>query len=118
MIASKSSMADTGGNWLVNLQSPQKYDVPHKIVIEQSIAVYNESSEGGFNLRTYFSPSMGSKVLTSMNSSVSTVMAGSAKYVAQNIHLLNNGLIDSSWNSDAPYESIAVSTNPGQNHVL
>ncbi len=118
MIASKSSMTDTGGNWLLNVQSPQQHDVPHKIVIQQNKAVYNNSSEGGFNLRTYFSPSMGSKALTSISGSVSSVMAGTAERVGHDIHLLNNGSLDSRWNSSSPYESSTVSTNPGQNNAL
>jgi fimbrial isopeptide formation D2 family protein/uncharacterized repeat protein (TIGR01451 family) len=118
VLATHMAPTDTGGNWLANFQMAPDSDTPHKVVIEQSTAVYNRSTEGGFNLRTNFSPSFGSKAVTSIRGDVTSVMGGSADRVVENLHRLYNGQLDVRWDSTSPYESSVTSTSPGQSSSL
>ncbi len=118
VLATHMAPTDTGGNWLANLQVGPESEVPHRVVIQQNTAVYNRSTEGGFNLRTNFSPSFGSKAVTSMRGDVSSVMGGLAERVVEDLHKLYNGQVDVRWDSAKPYESSVISTNPGQNTTL
>lgn len=118
VLATHMAPTDTGGNWLANLQVGPESEIPHRVVIQQNTAVYNRSTEGGFNLRTNFSPSFGSKAVTSMRGDVSSVMGGLAERVVEDLHKLYNGQVDVRWDSAKPYESMVISTNPGQNSVL
>ena len=118
VLATQMVPADTGGNWLANLQIRPDSETPHSIVIQQSAAVYNRSSEGGFNLRTHFSPSFGSKAVTHVQGDASSIMGGLAEHVVENLHKLYNGQVDVRWDSTSPYESSVTSTNPGQSNTL
>jgi len=118
VLATHMAPVDTGGNWLANLQVGPESETPHRVVIQQNAAVYNRSTEGGFNLRTNFSPSFGSKAVTSLKGDVSSVMGGLAEQVVEDLHKLYNGSVDVRWDSTKPYESSVVSTNPGQNNAL
>jgi len=118
VLATHLAPTDTGGNWLANLQVAPDSETPHTVVIQQSVAVYNRSTEGGFNLRTNFSPSFGSKVVTSVSGDVSSVMGGLAERVVESLHKLYNGQVDVRWDSTSPYESSVTSTNPGQSSTL
>ena len=118
VIATHTAPTDTGGNWLANFQMRPDSEMPHTIVIKQTTAVYNRSTEGGYNLRTHFSPSFGSKAVTTAQGDTSSIMGGLAEHIVSSLHRLYNGQVDVRWDSTSPYESSVTSTNPGQSQKL
>ncbi len=111
----QSVMADTAGNWLANFPGTVLFDMPHHMEIVQTRSTYNASSEGFFNMRTYFSPNFTSMVFSSVRLDVEAVFAYMPENVLESMHRSNLSITDVTWNSSAEYESLSPSTLPANN---
>ncbi|TKB05876.1 SdrD B-like domain-containing protein [Desulforhopalus sp. IMCC35007] len=107
-------MADTGGNWLANFAGSLMYDMPHSIEIQQDLSLYNASTAGGFNLRTYFMPALSDSPFTSLALSVDSIFATRPFVILETLSEYYNQSSGLAWDDHYDYEYIAVSTNPSQ----
>ncbi|WP_457575647.1 SdrD B-like domain-containing protein [Desulfomarina sp.] len=108
-------MADTAGNWLAGFPGTVLFDMPHHMEIIQTRSTYNASSEGFFNMRTYFSPNFTSMVFSSVRLDVEAVFAYMPGNVLESMHRSNLSITDVTWNSSAEYELLSPSTLPAGN---
>ncbi|BCL63078.1 hypothetical protein DGMP_37710 [Desulfomarina profundi] len=111
----QSVMADTAGNWLASFPGTVLFDMPHHMEITQTRSTYNASSEGFFNMRTYFSPNYTSMVFSSVHLDVEAVFAYMPENVLESMHRSNLSISDVTWNSSAEYETLSPSTLPANN---
>ena len=111
----QSVMADTAGNWLASFPGTVLFDMPHHMEITQTRSTYNASSEGFFNMRTYFSPNYTSMVFSSVHLDVEAVFAYMPENVLESMHRSNLSISDVTWNISAEYESLSPSTLPANN---
>jgi hypothetical protein len=107
-------MADTGGNWLANFAGSLMYNMPHDIEIQQDLSLYNASTAGGFNLRTYFMPAFSDSPFTSLQLSVDSIFATRPFAILETLGQHYNQSSGLAWDDHYDYEYIAVSTNPSQ----
>lgn len=114
LVGSQLVMADTGGNWLANFSGTLLYDMPHNIEIQQDLSLYNASSAGGFNLRTYFIPAFSSSPFTTPELTIDSIFATQSFAILESLgeHFKQSGNL--AWNDFYEYEFKAVSTNPSQ----
>lgn len=113
-LTSQSVMADTAGNWIANFSGALLYDVPHQMVIKQSISSYNHSTQGLFNMRTHFNPTFASLVFSDTKLDVNAIMASLPSTIIRAIHEGNNQTLNPHWDDFAGYEFFTSSTNPSQ----
>ncbi|HID03679.1 MAG TPA: hypothetical protein EYP18_10800, partial [Desulfobacterales bacterium] len=114
-IGHQSVMADTAGNWLASFPGSLMFDQPHHMVIEQTSSTYNASSDGFFNMRTYFSPNFTSMVFSSTRLDVEAVFAQLPSTVMESMHGSNLNTLNLEWNDFNGYEFFAPSTHPARN---
>ena len=113
-IGSQLVMADTGGNWLANFSGTLMYDMPHDIEIQQDLSLYNASSAGGFNLRTYFMPALSMSPFTTPELTIDSIFATRPFAILDSIGEHYNQGTNLAWDDFYDYEYKAVSTNPAQ----
>jgi large repetitive protein len=113
-VGSQTIMADTAGNWLASFPSTLLNELPHDMTIEQRISLYNDSTVGLFNMRTYFNPSFTSLVTSSTNLDVATVFAYLPSSLMESVHMSNHNSFDIRWNNFNGYEFFAPSINPAR----
>jgi hypothetical protein len=107
-------MADTAGNWLASFPGTLLYDLPHHMEIEQTISAYNTSTEGLFNMRTYFNPNFSSMMFSAMPLDTQAIFAYLPSVIMESVHQSNMSSISLEWNSFHGYEFIAPSVNPAK----
>jgi len=113
-VGSQLVMADTGGNWLANFSGSLMYDMPHNIEIQQDMSLYNASSAGGFNLRTYFMPALSTSPFTTPALTIDSIFATRPFAIMEALGEHYNQTAGLAWNNFYDYEYKAVSTNPSQ----
>lgn len=114
LVGSQLVMADTGGNWLANFSGTLLYDMPHNIDIQQDLSLYNASSAGGFNLRTYFMPAISMSPFTMSQLTLESIFATRPFAILETLGEHYNQGANLAWNDFYDYEYKAVSTNPAQ----
>ena len=114
LVGSQTIMADTGGNWLASFPGTLLHELPHDMLIEQKVALYNESTAGLFNLRTYFNPNFTSLVRTSTILDVETIFDYLPSTIMESVHSSLYGGFNIRWNSFNGYEFFATSINPAE----
>ncbi|MBU0945564.1 MAG: hypothetical protein KKE53_14035, partial [Proteobacteria bacterium] len=107
-------MADTGGNWLAGFAGTLLYDMPHHMEISQTASLYNESTPGLFNLRSYFNPAISGMVFSTIRFDLQSITAYEAATVGDSVHSGHNTLFNLGWNEFSGYEFLSPSTNPAQ----
>jgi fimbrial isopeptide formation D2 family protein/uncharacterized repeat protein (TIGR01451 family) len=113
-IGHQTVMADTAGNWIVSFPGSLMFDQPHDMVIDQTSSTYNASSDGFYNLRTYFNPNFTSMVFSSTHLDVESIFALLPSTVMQSIHASNLSTLNLEWNDFNGYEFFAPSTHPAK----
>ena len=108
-------MADTAGNWLAGFSGTLLYDMPHRMEITQTVSTLNNSTDGLFNFRSHFNPTMIGLISSSVELDVPSVSAYQAGVVLESIHQNNTELMSLGWDNFHGYEFFASSTNPSQN---
>ncbi len=108
-------MADAAGNWLAGFSGTLLYDMPHRMEITQTVSTLNNSTDGLFNFRSHFNPTMIGLISSSVELDVPSISAYQAGVVLESIHQNNNGLTSLDWDNFYGYEFFAPSTNPSQN---
>jgi len=58
LLGAKSVAVDAGGNWMVNFPDTDITMQPHTLTLRQTYAGYSAFADAGYNLRTYFVPSI------------------------------------------------------------
>ncbi|NNK58695.1 MAG: isopeptide-forming domain-containing fimbrial protein [Desulfofustis sp.] len=116
-VGEQTIMADAGGNWLSNFSGTMMMELPHEIRIEQTMSLYNASTPGGFNLRTYFAPYFGQAPFSTGEASVESIFATLPESIFQSLNNHQKRPLALSWDNFYAYEFFAPSTNPGQNRL-
>jgi hypothetical protein len=111
-IANQTVMADTAGNWLASFPGVLMFDQPHHMVIEQTSSTYNASSDGFFNMRTYYNPNFNSMVFSSTRFDVAAVFAQLPSTVMESMHVSNMSTLNLGWDDFNGYEFFTPSTHP------
>jgi uncharacterized repeat protein (TIGR01451 family)/fimbrial isopeptide formation D2 family protein len=114
VVGFETVMADTAGNWLASFPGTLLYDLPHHMEIEQTISAYNTSTEGLFNMRTYFNPNFSSMMFSAMPLDTQAIFAYLPSVIMESVHQSNMSSISLEWNSFHGYEFIAPSVNPAK----
>ena len=117
LVGYQTVMADTGGNWLANFSGILLNELPHLIEIDQTMASYNNSTAGGFNMRTYFTPSFGAAPFTRTALSVDSIFASLPGTVLDSLDQHTPSPLRLGWDDFYGYEFFAPSTNPADNHL-
>ncbi len=107
-------MADSGGNWLANFTGSLLYDMPHSMAIGQTESLYNESTPGLFNFRSYFNPTMTGLIFSSTRLDLQSISAYEASSISESMHSGHNTLFNLGWNDSSGYEFLIPSINPAQ----
>jgi len=81
------------------------------------MASYNNSTAGGFNMRTYFTPSFGAAPFTRTALSVDSIFASLPGTVLDSLDQHNPSPLRLGWDDFYGYEFFAPSTNPAENHL-
>ena len=113
-VGSQTIMADTAGNWLASFPGVLLNELPHDMTIDQRISLYNASTAGLFNMRTYFNPGFTSLVTSSINLDVSTIFDYLPTTLMETVHMSNWDCCNIRWNNFNGYEFFAPSINPGR----
>jgi len=113
-VGHQTVMADTGGNWLVSFTGTLLYDMPHRMEISQTASLYNNSTPGLFNLRSYFNPTMTGLIFSSTRLDIQSITAYEAASVGESLHQENNVPLNLGWNDFSGYEFFSPSINPAQ----
>ncbi len=111
-IANQTVMADTAGNWLASFPGVLMFDQPHHMVIEQTSSTYNASSDGFFNMRTYYNPNFNSMAFSSTRLDVAAVFAHLPSTVMESMHASNMSTLNLGWDDFNGYEFFTPSTHP------
>lgn len=114
VIAIQSVTGDTGGNWVASFANVVIVDHPHSMQIDQVGSPNNDSTQAGFNLRTYFSPALHGQVFFSQKPSVEGVLGRTPAVVMSSLHLAMNHPLIIGWNDTYAYEFLTSSTTPSQ----
>ncbi len=107
-------VADTGGNWVANFAHVYVSDEPHDMSITEDQPVYNASTLGSFNLRTYFAPSYHGQVFFIHTPTVESVFSNTAENAINAIHQGLTNPIQLGWDKTYGYEYLASSTTTTQ----
>lgn len=107
-------VADTAGNWVANFGNVYITDVPHDMTVTEDQPVYNSSTQGSFNLRTYFAPAHHGQVFFLHNPTVESVFSNTAENVNQSIHHALTNPIQLGWSNTYGYEALTSSTTTTQ----
>ncbi|PIE59037.1 MAG: hypothetical protein CSA33_00250 [Desulfobulbus propionicus] len=114
LVGSELVMADAGGNWLATFSGTLLYCMPHHIEISQYMSSYNISSEGGFNMRTYFMPAFGASPFTTPELTPTNIFGTRASVMLQALEHQYDRSVSLSWNDYYDYEIMSISINPSQ----
>jgi fimbrial isopeptide formation D2 family protein/uncharacterized repeat protein (TIGR01451 family) len=113
-IGNQTIMADTAGNWLASFPGTLLSELPHDMAIAQQSSLYNSSSPGLFNMRTYFNPNFTSMVHSSAQLDVATIFAYLPSTLMESVHMSNLQSFDIGWDSFKSYEFNTTSINPAR----
>ena len=114
LVGSQTIMADTGGNWLASFPGVLLHEMPHDMKVEQRISLYNESTAGLFNMRTYFNPNSTSLIKTSTTLDVESVFDYLPSTIMDSVHSSLYSGFNIRWNNFNGYEFFATSINPAE----
>ena len=113
-VGSQTIMADTGGNWLASFPGVLIHSMPHDMKIEQRISLYNESTAGLFNMRTYFNPNCTSLLKTSTTLNIDSIFDYLPSTIMNSVHSSLYSSFNIRWNNFNGYEFFATSINPAE----
>jgi uncharacterized repeat protein (TIGR01451 family) len=107
-------MADTGGNWVANFAGTVLNSQPHAISISQQAPANSDSTAGGFNLRTYFSPALHGQLFFAYQPSITTAFANQSGDVLAAMSAGNHNPLGLATSDSEPYEFFASSSTTTQ----
>jgi uncharacterized repeat protein (TIGR01451 family)/fimbrial isopeptide formation D2 family protein len=107
-------VADTAGNWVANFANVYITDEPHNMTVAENQPIYNSSTEGSFNLRTYFAPAHHGQVFFLHTPTVDSVFSNTAENVMQSIHHSLTNPIQLGWSDTYGYEALTSSSTTTQ----
>ncbi|MEM7465608.1 MAG: isopeptide-forming domain-containing fimbrial protein [Pseudomonadota bacterium] len=107
-------VADSGGNWVANFAHVYITDTPHDMQVSEQQPVYNASTLGSYNLRTYFAPSFHGQVFFLHHPTVASVFSNMAENVNHSIHESLMYPIQLGWDNTYGYEYLASSATTTQ----
>ncbi|MEQ8662533.1 MAG: DUF11 domain-containing protein, partial [Gammaproteobacteria bacterium] len=113
-LAQQMVLTDTGGNWVANFAGSVLTSQPHAISIGQQTSSINESTTGGFNLRTYFSPALHGQLFFAWQPNVEAVFARTAGGVLEGLAAANRDPLGLGGEGMPSYEFIASSSTTTQ----
>ena len=113
-IGQQITVTDTGGNWVANFGGTVISGQPHAITIEQQPASVNGSTQGGFNLRTYFSPALNAQLFFSYPADAEAVFARLPGNMLDSLAAANREPLGLGWNNTNSYEFLASSSTTTQ----
>ena len=112
IIGFNTVLADAAGNWVITFPNLVLDEIPHRVEVFVTPASYNDSTEGEYNTRVYYTPALDSRFFYSNPLDTNDVFNEKASNVIENLHQGNLnplGEYDEDWNH--PYEFLAISNN-------
>ena len=87
---------------------------PHGITIQQQPGSQNASTEGGFNLRTYFSPALHAQLFFTYQPDAEAIFSRLPSDVLNSLSAANRDPLALGWNESNSYEFLASSSTTTQ----
>jgi len=107
-------IADPGGSWIGGFTNTILADGIYEMEVIQTVAAYNNSSQGFYNLRTYFNPAFIGMHYSSTVFDTGAVFSSTAEIILQAMHQSNRSLLDLDWDEFSGYEFFSPSINQSQ----
>ncbi|MGH1428667.1 MAG: isopeptide-forming domain-containing fimbrial protein [Arenicella sp.] len=112
VIGYKSVLADAAGNWVMTFPNLILNEAPHHVEVHVTPVSYNDSTQGEYNTRVYYTPALDSRHFHSKTIDFGDVLSEQAETIMESQHQGNMsplGEYDDDWNH--PYEFLAISNN-------